>query len=1027
MPLKNTFNFDKPSLGEQTQNLVNKYNNQNVKPFVGFVKSRTVGVIVKPCMRTLDAALYIIVGLGKTLTVIVILKPIHFSAKLVGKEFKTTWNIKDSAYILGCGTAYALDIFASPVINLINPNMYDWRFSIIRSGVQPASPQAELPVIPIAAPSLASEEDLQQAKADLAKVQAEKAELEARIKELLEQKASLERQHSEEESTLNSLREDISSKASEIEGLKKENESERSYSKEQIAQLENDLQEKSRELESNKQALQNAIVELNGKHAEVVARLTEEHTSNKALLESEIAKLKSEIGEKQTQASSLAAQVKNLEILNSNGNQVISALQKERSELTSQVLHLTSKIRELEATNKQIDAKHSENRQLLESEIANLRREIGKKETRAENLAKQVNELIALNQKGNAVVSAFQTEKVEFSAIIDTLAQRISELEAVNKQFFAEKQEALDLRDIAIKESARLQLALEKEKNPLTRKHRAVGQFFLWLKNKHEKGEIKLPQNILDKIPEMQEKLKGTIDLGATYLGGKVLSALSNAISNEDRVFLRQSYNNFIINKIIFDDRSKIIELGQQDVEDILDIISVPHEKNQNVKPLESLDEFVELTPEENRKAVEEMAEVKFDSISPPSPNIEQIEKDFTSISYKKADYDSFINYELIIDMKDAKSGVSIVEINGKKWVQYIRDPSKQIQGIRYRFSDQFLTLYDQLLEANDHSYAAANMFTEKNPEKLQKVNERHDRLNSDFEKLGWKDTIYACGSMGRDNVDADVPCVMRHNPNEKVVEITFHGSRIGSYFPFFHDGTGDWGANYDDESVSPDKINLDIKADVKLHKGFALNVQSVQDNIKQYLKDILSKVPPAQRSQYRVVFTGHSKGAAMANIGALLAKEYLDKEKIPAHVSTILFSSPRAIFEDKSQTLMDKIIGIANVVRVGVYGDPVTNVPPKHKGARSTGLLILDDVVKVRERLKRVAPQLKDQSYFAQIVASFAPYHYGSSLRGSGMEFDPRIVVRGEDALLEAFMVGLEHMVKNGDNPIERCPVESQ
>jgi hypothetical protein len=241
---------------------------------------------------------------------------------------------------------------------------------------------------------------------------------------------------------------------------------------------------------------------------------------------------------------------------------------------------------------------------------------------------------------------------------------------------------------------------------------------------------------------------------------------------------------------------------------------------------------------------------------------------------------------------------------------------------------------------------------------------------------------------------------------------VTFHGSRNGDKFPLFHNGHGDWAANYDDKAVyGKSELGIQYMApNVVVHRGFANNFKSSEESLYSNLKHLIPLLKPEW-----IIVTGHSKGAAVASIAAPAIKTFVRQEGFGPNVKVgaVLFSVPRAFNGPQSRSWVHKTLGKRNIIRINVYGDPVPQVPFKAKGFDSVGILILDSISDVYHRGFAARSQYSANStLFDRWFNWVCGYHYGSAWRTHSVdpEFDPAVVLPFAE-LSKGLEVGRQHV----------------
>jgi hypothetical protein len=310
---------------------------------------------------------------------------------------------------------------------------------------------------------------------------------------------------------------------------------------------------------------------------------------------------------------------------------------------------------------------------------------------------------------------------------------------------------------------------------------------------------------------------------------------------------------------------------------------------------------------------------------------------------------------------------------------------------------------YEAILKLNDLSYAVANEFGyslhQRYPtdREIGPLRDRIRAISAWLTERGWGQYQRINGNTGRDNVDPDITAIINTKPMQRLIVVSFHGSRIGDRNPHNHNGRGDWGANYDTQPVVPSTIGLPEFPDhVRIHRGYGNNLASARVELLEELDrqvDALGNGAPIW-----VLVTGHSKGGGMAGLAAGMFKSHFLVESAQfSHVKVggLLFSSPRVYHGDVSEDWVHAVVGRSNLFRINVHGDPVTVNPSRDEGYRSIGVLFLDYIWAVNLRNR--------QNYGQETNTWLAPsewsnFHYGSGGRGLGYEFDPAVVMRYVD-----------------------------
>jgi hypothetical protein len=335
--------------------------------------------------------------------------------------------------------------------------------------------------------------------------------------------------------------------------------------------------------------------------------------------------------------------------------------------------------------------------------------------------------------------------------------------------------------------------------------------------------------------------------------------------------------------------------------------------------------------------------------------------------------------------------------------ITYAKQDNKVIFGLNPILSE---SNYNILLKLNDLSYAIAKTLTVTINHKLLLIHDRINKLSQELQSKGWSNIIQIKGKTGYNNNSDDITCIISDNKEENLIVVAFHGSRSGSMFKglFYNDGHGDWGANNDCQVVAANEFLRNFPPSVKIHRGYANNLQSAQDELLSNLDTILRSY--GDKKPW-ILFTGHSKGGAMASIAIALAKVHI-KDK--ALLGAVIFSSPRAYNEDASKDWVHQILhSKLNIIKINVEGDIAPLVPSRKSGFRSIGMLALDNSDLIYQRIQKL--NLNNPSYWPSRY--FGVLHYGLE-RDGGLGFETDIVLSHKE-LLEAIQRGQEHVGEVG------------
>ncbi len=319
---------------------------------------------------------------------------------------------------------------------------------------------------------------------------------------------------------------------------------------------------------------------------------------------------------------------------------------------------------------------------------------------------------------------------------------------------------------------------------------------------------------------------------------------------------------------------------------------------------------------------------------------------------------------------------------------------------------------YETLLNLCDLSYAVVVDFdhkkgltTEKNA-RLPQIRERILEQTTSLTKGGWSQPVPIFGKTGRNNDQEDLSAIMTTHSQNRLIIVAFHGSRNGSKIPFYHNGQGDWGANFDSVPVAPSSVGLPELPDrIRVHRGIGRNFASTKPLLFRMIDQKLKEW--GDEKDIWIWTTGHSKGGAMAALGATLIKTHLKAKATSrdhVHVASVAFSSPRVFFGEEGKTWVYRLMDQRNLFRINVHGDPAVLAPsPIVKGYRSLGVLFLDSISNVKVRM--------NQNYGVSTRSwRIMGIHYTSNERGEGFSFDPKIVMSYND-LVRGFEEGRLHL----------------
>ena len=309
------------------------------------------------------------------------------------------------------------------------------------------------------------------------------------------------------------------------------------------------------------------------------------------------------------------------------------------------------------------------------------------------------------------------------------------------------------------------------------------------------------------------------------------------------------------------------------------------------------------------------------------------------------------------------------------------------VEGDSVKFNPIFTAdLYEAIVAICRLSYSVSTEIRHK------KLSAEQDEIQKDYVSrlynLGFEKYETVLGKTGTANQTNDATCIICKHQSKNIILVAFHGSLFKRLTDIFHK-SNDWGSNFKFKSVKASEVNLtDLPPALSLHEGYARNYQSVQQVLNEHLKTAISNLTNKDDPVW-LFFTGHSKGAAMATLAAAGMKTFFNKtietENRTINVAVLAFSSPRVFYGKTAQRWANATLGMNNVLRIHVKGDPVTSVPPYKIGYRHVGVPFMDNVDDVRKKEKTTA--------LSYVIA----LHYGGKSK-DGTFFNSEIVMRYEE-----------------------------
>ena len=127
------------------------------------------------------------------------------------------------------------------------------------------------------------------------------------------------------------------------------------------------------------------------------------------------------------------------------------------------------------------------------------------------------------------------------------------------------------------------------------------------------------------------------------------------------------------------------------------------------------------------------------------------------------------------------------------------------------------------------------------------------------------------------------------------------------------------------DGKITPSEMNFgDSK--IKVHSGFKEGYNIIKENLEKTIEKV--KDPETKE----ILYTGHSMGAAMAQIAALDAKAKPTSDKEKADIKVITTASPRVFYGEDSANFYNQVLGESSM-RIVIKGDLIPSLPPKSIG----------------------------------------------------------------------------------------------
>lgn len=203
----------------------------------------------------------------------------------------------------------------------------------------------------------------------------------------------------------------------------------------------------------------------------------------------------------------------------------------------------------------------------------------------------------------------------------------------------------------------------------------------------------------------------------------------------------------------------------------------------------------------------------------------------------------------------------------------------------------------------------------------------------------GWE-VKSVSGRSGKDNRIEDNPGFVAYNKSKNIMTVVMRGSQTKAD----EEKSADWEVNFDGEM-----IDTSIG---KVHRGFYNKSMAVAPRIVEAMEEFMKELTPDQKKNIRVIFTGHSQGAALASFLLPLTIDIFKTKKTfgpnfdNAQQNVFmgyLISAPRVYGDEKGQDWIHTLTGKDNIIRQNVTGNLINDpVPVGSPGRTLTNLLKL-------------------------------------------------------------------------------------
>lgn len=223
----------------------------------------------------------------------------------------------------------------------------------------------------------------------------------------------------------------------------------------------------------------------------------------------------------------------------------------------------------------------------------------------------------------------------------------------------------------------------------------------------------------------------------------------------------------------------------------------------------------------------------------------------------------------------------------------------------------------------------------------LRKNDREGDKMKKRFEEKGWTFTSII-GKTGKNNSVSDEPGFVAFRESDDTMVVTFRGSdstvpgvsckpapgekcKTGLF------QSADWEVNLDFQPLQTEKYG-------KFHRGFYNKIQAAHSSLINIIIRRIKSLSADQKAKFKIWFTGHSQGAALAPPEAGFIAEDIKASKLLGPnfnnkdtntIKVYVFSAPRALGDERAAEWLYSVIGKQNIVRQNVIGhianDPVT------------------------------------------------------------------------------------------------------